>query len=78
MQKLILYSGRHCHLCEQAFSLLQDVSPAHIASTAKVDVASSPQLYHLYGARIPVFKRVDTDAELAWPFDEVQLTEFIS
>jgi hypothetical protein len=78
MQKLVLYSGAHCHLCDQAFSLLKSVSPEQLHLTEKVDVASSHQLYHAYGARIPVFKRVDTGAELAWPFDEVQLTEFIS
>jgi hypothetical protein len=31
-----------------------------------------------YGVSIPVLQRLDTEAELFWPFDEVQLTDFLS
>lgn len=78
MQKLILYSGPQCHLCDQAFALLQSVSFIQAQDTEKVNVASDHDLYHLYGARIPVLKRQDNGVELGWPFNEQQLIEFLS
>jgi hypothetical protein len=42
-----------------------------------VDVRDSTDLYHLYGARIPVLYREDINSELPWPFDSFQLCEFL-
>ena len=44
----------------------------------EIDVKSDPQIYHLYGARIPVLVDTKQQQELAWPFDYQQLTEFLS
>jgi hypothetical protein len=74
---LILYTGQGCCLCEQAETLLQEVDKNVLALLQKVDVRSSPELYHLYGARIPVLHRQDTNSELPWPFDSLQLVEFL-
>ena len=75
--ELILYSGQQCHLCDIAAELIAQNFPNHWAKTQKVDVRPDPQLYHLYGARIPVLKRLDTQSELGWPFDQAQLQAFL-
>lgn len=75
--KLILYSGQECCLCEQAEVLLSEVSLDHLEVT-KVDVRSSSDLYHLYGARIPVLFNKENRQELPWPFNKEQLVEFLS
>ena len=75
---LILFSGEHCHLCDLAFQQLVEVSPEHAQHVVKTDVKSDTNLYHLYGARIPVFKRTDSGAELGWPFEPQQLREFLA
>ena len=75
---LILYTGQACCLCEQAEDLLVQFAPQAMADLKKIEVSSDSGIYHLYGARIPVLYREDTKQELAWPFDSVQLVEFIS
>lgn len=74
---LILYSGQGCCLCEQAETLLEQVDKNASAILKKVDVRTSSDLYHLYGARIPVLYREDNQSELPWPFDSIQLCEFL-
>jgi hypothetical protein len=74
---LILYTGQDCCLCEQAEVLLKKVDKNNAITLKKVDVRVSSDLYHLYGARIPVLYREDTDSELPWPFDYYQLCEFL-
>ena len=78
MKTLVLYSGTQCHLCDLAYALLQDVDSHAADHVEKIDVASDHQLYHLYGARIPVVKRLDSGAELGWPFDVQQLKDFLA
>ncbi|MFT2090844.1 glutaredoxin family protein [Paraglaciecola sp. 2405UD69-4] len=75
---LIFYSGKECCLCDQAESLLREVSPKALAMATKVDVRSSTDLYHNYGARIPVLLDEQSQTELAWPFNKEQLEEFLS
>jgi hypothetical protein len=75
---LILYTGKGCCLCEQAEALLEEVDKDAASSIKKVDVRASSDLYHLYGARIPVLFREDNQSELPWPFTFIQLGEFLS
>jgi hypothetical protein len=77
-KQLQLFTGKDCCLCEQAAQLVQQCAPNWYSQLQKVDIKSSPDLYHLYAARIPVLKRIDKQAELGWPFDAQQLTEFLS
>lgn len=74
---LTLYSGQHCHLCDLAVDLIADIQSTHHVILSKVDIASDHQLTHLYGARIPVLKREDTQTELGWPFDKERLEAFL-
>jgi hypothetical protein len=42
-----------------------------------LDIADSPEWVDDYGLRIPVLRRVDTGAELDWPFDTEEVVRFL-
>ncbi|MES2580856.1 MAG: glutaredoxin family protein [Pseudomonadota bacterium] len=73
-KELYLYSTSHCHLCELAEALL-------IESTEKlvevIEIANDDRLLSQYGLRIPVLKRLDTNAELGWPFNSNDIALFL-
>ncbi len=73
---LTLYSTSACHLCEHAASML-DTLPQGIASYREFEISDDDTLLERYGLTIPVVKREDTGSELPWPFDEVQLLQFL-
>lgn len=77
MSRFIFYSGQQCCLCEEALALLGQTN-IEINQLTKIDVKSDPQIYHLYGARIPVLVKANNQQELAWPFELSQLIEFVS
>ena len=65
-----------CHLCELAEA---EVMPLvqHGLLVELIDIADSEALFEAYGLRIPVLRRVDTGAELGWPFDTEQIVAFL-
>lgn len=67
---LNLYSTSHCHLCEQAETLLVKVSLEHEFQWESIEITDNARLYELYEIKIPVLKRVDTHVEICWPFNE--------
>lgn len=75
--KLNFYSGENCHLCELAEQLITQLDPAIRLEIDKFNVKNDHDLYHMYGARIPVLKRLDNSNELGWPFNLEQLQEFL-
>jgi hypothetical protein len=70
---LELYRSEYCHLCEDAKVVM---SQAGVVATA-IDIGDSDALIERYGSRIPVLRRVDTGAELAWPFEIERLRCFL-
>ncbi len=64
---LVLYSTGGCHLCERAEALIRWRVGANLDL---VEIADDPELLERYGVRIPVLRRLDTEQELNWPFDE--------
>lgn len=68
--KLILYSTSHCHLCEQAEALLLKVALEYDLNWQSVEISDNANLYERYEIQIPVLKRVDTEVEICWPFNE--------
>ena len=44
---------------------------------ALVDIAECEGQVQTYGLRIPVLRRVDTGAELDWPFETEQVVSFL-
>ena len=72
-----LFGTLGCHLCEIAEA---EVMPLveHGLLVELVDITDPQDLTDVYGLRIPVLRRVDTGAELEWPFDEAQVVNFLS
>ena len=79
--KIIMYTGPQCSLCDEASLLLDHIKPRQF-EVEKINIRTSNDLYHLYGARIPVLKRVEPghakdSHELSWPFDVKSLQDFV-
>ena len=68
-----LYGTEFCHLCEEAEDVLQALGVA----AEYVDIADDDALVEKYGVRIPVLQRMDTGAELGWPFDAAGVAGFL-
>jgi hypothetical protein len=71
-----LFGTLGCHLCEVAEEELMPLVE-HGLLVELVDIADSEALFEAYGLRIPVLRRVDTGAELNWPFDAEQVVAFL-
>ncbi|QJR82616.1 glutaredoxin family protein [Alteromonas pelagimontana] len=75
--KLAFYTGPECGLCDLADDILAQSQHQRELDITKYNIREDTQLYHLYGARIPVLKRQDTQQELGWPFDLETLELFL-
>ncbi|NWD69930.1 glutaredoxin family protein [Pseudomonas gingeri] len=71
-----LFGTLGCHLCELAEAILMPLVE-HGLMVELVDIADSEALFDTYGLRIPVLRRVDTGAELGWPFEVEQVVTFL-
>lgn len=69
------YHREHCHLCDEALSLLQQAGFA--GNILMVDIDNDPELGVVYGLRIPVIVRADGQS-LDWPFDAAQIRAFLT
>ncbi len=76
--KLAFYTGPGCHLCDLASNVLAQTHQAPLLDITKCNIRDDANLYHLYAVRIPVIKRMDTGAELGWPFDVEEAESFLS
>ncbi|MFJ4143216.1 glutaredoxin family protein [Pseudomonas sp. NPDC089734] len=72
-----LFGTLGCHLCEVAEAILLPLVE-HGLLVELVDIAENESLFEDYGLRIPVLRRIDTGAELDWPFDSEQVAFFLS
>lgn len=66
-------------MCAEAYAILLPViemSP-YCYELVRLDIADSDDLLDRYGIKIPVIKRLDTDAEIGWPFGESDLEFFL-
>ncbi|MET1218428.1 MAG: glutaredoxin family protein [Glaciecola sp.] len=70
-----LITGSECALCEDAMAILEAMSTEH--DFGLVDVKSDTNLYHHYGAFIPVLLNTKTNVALYWPFTTEQVAEFL-
>jgi glutaredoxin len=68
-----LYGTTFCHLCEEAEFVLRETG----VEAAHIDIAEDDALLERYGTRIPVLQRMDTGAELGWPFDAAAVSRFL-
>jgi hypothetical protein len=68
-----LYGTEFCHLCDEAKAILCDTG----IEADDIDIAENNELLEKYGTRIPVLQRMDSGAELGWPFDAMVISEFL-
>jgi hypothetical protein len=71
-----LFGTLGCHLCEVAEAQLLPLVE-HGLLVELVDISDHERMLEEYGLRIPVLRRVDTGAELDWPFDAEQIVTFL-
>ncbi|RMO19804.1 hypothetical protein ALQ47_02549 [Pseudomonas cichorii] len=72
-----LFGTLGCHLCEVAEAILLPLVE-HGLLVELVDIAENEAFFEDYSLRIPVLRRIDTGAELDWPFDSEQVAFFLS
>lgn len=79
--RLLLFTTSDCHLCEQAEAIFAQIQLAHPKverfRIEPVEITVSNELMDQYAIRIPVLKREDTQQEIAWPFNQQQLLDFL-
>ncbi|KAA6170390.1 MULTISPECIES: glutaredoxin family protein [Pseudomonas] len=71
-----LFGTLGCHLCEIAEAEIIPLVERGLL-VELVDITDPEDLTDAYGLRIPVLRRVDTGAELDWPFDTEQVVAFL-
>jgi len=76
-ESLIFYTTAGCHLCDVARQVYQSTLSPDYFLVEEVDIADHNELIDRYGTRIPLMKRVKDDSELAWPFDQQALMDFL-
>lgn len=74
MANAVLYMTEYCHLCEEALGILY----AQGTPVTPVDISDDDALVSRYGTRIPVLLRLDTEAELGWPFGAEDVVRFMA
>jgi hypothetical protein len=80
--KVVLFTAPNCSLCDLAFDIVSQFNSDVLNERSqielqKMNIRESVDLYHLYGAKIPVLKKTDADDELDWPFTLESLVEFL-
>ncbi|VVO20458.1 glutaredoxin family protein [Pseudomonas fluorescens] len=71
-----LFGTLGCHLCELAEAEVMPLVEGGLL-VELVDIAENEAFFERYELRIPVLRRVDTGAELDWPFDAEQVVAFL-
>ncbi|MCP1455086.1 MULTISPECIES: glutaredoxin family protein [Pseudomonas] len=71
-----LFGTLGCHLCEVAEAELMPFVE-HGLLVELVDISDREDVVEDYGWRIPVLRRLDTGAELDWPFEAEQIVTFL-
>jgi hypothetical protein len=71
-----LFGTLGCHLCELAEEVLMPLVEYGLL-VELIDIAERSDWVEDYGLRIPVLRRVDTGAELDWPFEAEQVVSFL-
>ena len=74
---LVLFQTLGCHLCEEALAVMSASRSIDGALLESVDIADDDALLERYGTRIPVLRRLDSGAELDWPFTSEEVSRFL-
>lgn len=73
---LTLYTGPHCHLCDQAKDVIYPVIQEAGWRLEEVNIAEDESLKDKYAMRIPVIVLPDGQ-EKGWPFSSGQVKRLI-
>lgn len=76
MTKFAFYTTEGCHLCEQAWELV--ITQGLVSQMTQIEIIHNEMDIANYGIRIPVIKNNETDKEIGWPFDSIELADFIN
>ena len=71
-----LFGTLGCHLCEVAEDVLMPFVGLGL-QVEVVDIAEREEWVAAYGVRIPVLRRLDSGAELGWPFAAADIAQFL-
>ena len=78
MLQILLLGTSGCHLCEQAEQIANEcLLGSNDVVIEIIDIAEQEQWQLLYSLRIPVLYHISTSKELGWPFDLMQVKQFI-
>lgn len=79
MEKVILYSKLDCHLCQEAYLMLMEVTLDIPLEIDLVDITHThnSNIHAKYVERIPVLARPHTSAELDWPFTPAEIKAYL-
>jgi len=79
--QLLLFGTTGCHLCEQAEEIISAcIRNDQNIMLERVDIAEAENEHwqEKYAIRIPVLYHSDSQKELAWPFDNLEVNAFIA
>jgi hypothetical protein len=65
-------------LCGQAEALLISIQNQSDIQWKNIEITEDLLLLENYGIKIPVLKRLDNNAEIAWPFTATDIETFLS
>lgn len=74
---ITLYGTEHCHLCEQANSVLQQLNlivPCHVHY---IDITTDDLIFAQYQTSIPVIHIHQLNQSLNWPFQLSDLVQIL-
>ena len=74
--RLTLFTGTNCHLCEQAKAILYPLLTEKGWDLVEVNIQDNQSLKEKYGIRIPVVALPNGD-EKGWPFTAGQIGRMI-
>lgn len=78
MISLMLYSTAGCHLCELAEQQLREAQIQVSLQWQWTEIVDSEDLMERYAVRIPVVAESVSGAEIGWPFDQIELQNWLS
>jgi len=77
--RLLLFGTSGCHLCEQAAEIINVAMPDDSRLTIEsIDIAEFEHWQAQFAQLIPVLYHTETEKELRWPFDQLQVKNFIT
>ena len=75
---ITMYGTEHCHLCEQAHEIVQQVSKHFPCQIKRIDITLDDKLFQEYATSIPVIHIQEFNQILNWPFSMADVIQAIS